>query len=188
MLFSFLGTHTNFCQCKDCSCASCNDFVIIETIPDNLFICYRFIDRRPLINDDLPGRILQGALVIKPNLKELKDTSAVFEDGSQEENISAVIFCTGYKGTFPFLDTALSERPHGELTLYKYVHNFSLTRNWTLWMIPDLLLASSMASTITFILKLQTLFCHSEEYFHHPWNTPLWPSWVFFKLKDQSSQ
>uniref|UniRef100_A0A3P9LKZ1 Flavin-containing monooxygenase n=1 Tax=Oryzias latipes TaxID=8090 RepID=A0A3P9LKZ1_ORYLA len=87
---------------------------------------HRFIDRRPLINDDLPGRILQGALVMKPNLKELKDTLAVFEDGSQEENISAVIFCTGYKGTFPFLDTALSERPHGELTLYKRVFPPSL--------------------------------------------------------------
>lgn len=96
-----------------------------EIIPVDIFNFHRFMERRPLINDDLPGRILQGALVMKPNLKELKSTSAVFEDGSQEENIHAVIFCTGYKGTFPFLDTALSGGTHGELTLYKYAHDFS---------------------------------------------------------------
>ncbi|XP_070687811.1 dimethylaniline monooxygenase [N-oxide-forming] 2-like isoform X1 [Pempheris klunzingeri] len=80
---------------------------------------HRLLDRKPLINDDLPGRILQGALVMKPNLKGFKDCGVVFEDGTVEENIDAVVFCTGYKGNFPFLPLALSEGPHGELTLYK---------------------------------------------------------------------
>ncbi|XP_047443406.1 flavin-containing monooxygenase 5-like isoform X2 [Mugil cephalus] len=80
---------------------------------------HRLLDRRPLINDDLPGRVLQGALVMKPNLKGFKESGVVFEDGTVEEDIHAVVFCTGYKGNFPFLPSALSEGPNGELTLYK---------------------------------------------------------------------
>lgn len=80
---------------------------------------HRLLDRRPLINDDLPGRILQGALVMKANLKGFNGSEVLFEDGTVEENIDVVVFCTGYTGKFPFLTPALSEGPHGELTLYK---------------------------------------------------------------------
>ncbi|KAI3368948.1 hypothetical protein L3Q82_025921 [Scortum barcoo] len=89
---------------------------------------HRLLDKRPLINDDLPGRILHGALVMKPNLRAFKDCGVVFEDGTVEENIDAVVFCTGYNGTFPFLPPALSEGPHGELTLYKRLFPPSLLR------------------------------------------------------------
>uniref|UniRef100_A0A3B5Q5S6 Flavin-containing monooxygenase n=1 Tax=Xiphophorus maculatus TaxID=8083 RepID=A0A3B5Q5S6_XIPMA len=81
---------------------------------------------RPLVNDDLPGRILQGALVIKPNIRAFKDSGVTFEDGTVEDNIDSVVFCTGYKGIFPFLPSALSEGPHSELTLYKRVFPPSL--------------------------------------------------------------
>ncbi|CAG5862946.1 unnamed protein product [Menidia menidia] len=84
---------------------------------------HRLLDRRPLINDDLPGRILQGAVVMKSNIKGFQDTGVIFEDGTVEENIDAVIFCTGYNGTFPFLPSFLS---NGELTLYKRVFPPSL--------------------------------------------------------------
>uniref|UniRef100_A0A3Q3Q7R1 Flavin-containing monooxygenase n=1 Tax=Monopterus albus TaxID=43700 RepID=A0A3Q3Q7R1_MONAL len=80
---------------------------------------YRLLDGRPLINDDLPSRILQGAIVMKPNLKGFKDSGVVFKDGTVEENIDTVVFCTGYNEHFPFLPSALSEGPYGELTLYK---------------------------------------------------------------------
>ncbi|XP_023284966.1 dimethylaniline monooxygenase [N-oxide-forming] 2-like [Seriola lalandi dorsalis] len=89
---------------------------------------HRLLDRRPLINDDLPGRILQGALVMKPNLKGFVDSGVVFEDGTVEENIDAVVFCTGYKGNFSFLPPALSEGPDGEMTLYKRLFPPSLQR------------------------------------------------------------
>ncbi|XP_044218225.1 flavin-containing monooxygenase 5-like [Thunnus albacares] len=80
---------------------------------------HRVLDKRPLINDDLPGRILQGALVMKPNLKRFSGSGVVFEDGTVEENIDVMVFCTGYNGNFPFLPPALSEGPHRQLTLYK---------------------------------------------------------------------
>ncbi|KAM7011994.1 uncharacterized protein LKV04_022432 [Tautogolabrus adspersus] len=89
---------------------------------------HRPLDRRPLINDDLPGRILQGALVMKPNLRKFTESGVEFEDGSVEENIDSVVFCTGYKGAFPFLPACLTERCHGEFTLYKRVFPPSLSQ------------------------------------------------------------
>ncbi|XP_060888113.1 flavin-containing monooxygenase 5-like [Labrus mixtus] len=88
---------------------------------------HRPLDRRPLINDDLPGRILQGALVMKPNLRKFTESGVEFEDGSVEENIDSVVFCTGYKGAFPFLPASLTERCHREFTLYKRVFPPSLS-------------------------------------------------------------
>lgn len=56
---------------------------------------------------------------MKPNLKGFKDSGVVFEDGTVEENIDAVVFCTGYNGGFPFLPAALVKGPQGEFRLYK---------------------------------------------------------------------
>ncbi|TNN45774.1 Dimethylaniline monooxygenase [N-oxide-forming] 5 [Liparis tanakae] len=87
---------------------------------------HRVFDQKLLINDDLPSRILQGALVMKPNVKVFTTSGVVFEDGTVEENIDTVVFCTGYIMNFPFLPPALSEGPHKELTLYKSVGGLSL--------------------------------------------------------------
>jgi len=56
---------------------------------------------------------------MKPNVKGFTTSGVVFEDGTVEENIDTVVFCTGYNVNFPFLPPALSEGPHKELTLYK---------------------------------------------------------------------
>lgn len=56
---------------------------------------------------------------MKPDLKSFEGSAVIFEDGSVEENIDAVVFCTGYNSGFSFLPPDLCERPHGELTLYK---------------------------------------------------------------------
>uniref|UniRef100_A0A667YH21 Flavin-containing monooxygenase n=1 Tax=Myripristis murdjan TaxID=586833 RepID=A0A667YH21_9TELE len=69
---------------------------------------HRLLDKRVVINDDLPGQILQGALVMKSNLQGFQGSALVFEDGTVEENIDAVVFCTGYKTIFSFLPPSLS--------------------------------------------------------------------------------
>ncbi len=56
---------------------------------------------------------------MKPSLKGFKDSGVVFEDGTVEENIDAVVFCTGYKTKYPFLPPALTDGPQGEFLLYK---------------------------------------------------------------------
>lgn len=57
--------------------------------------------------------------MIKPNVQEFTETSAIFEDGT-EEDIDTVIFATGYTFSFPFLedDLATLDSQH---SMYKFV-------------------------------------------------------------------
>ncbi len=41
-----------------------------------------FFTQIPLVNDDLPARIISGRVQVKPNVKEFCGSSAVFVDGS----------------------------------------------------------------------------------------------------------
>ncbi|GFR77764.1 dimethylaniline monooxygenase [N-oxide-forming] [Elysia marginata] len=57
---------------------------------------------QPMINDDLPARMLTGAIKIKTDVKRFTETGVEFVDGTTEE-LDAVILATGYKSEFPFL-------------------------------------------------------------------------------------
>ena len=50
----------------------------------------------PLVNDDLPNRIISGRVQMKPNVKEFCGSSVVFVDGSVIEKvcISAILGST----------------------------------------------------------------------------------------------
>lgn len=48
---------------------------------------FRFFSQIPVINDDLPFKILSGSVIVKPNLKEIRGSSVVFDDGSVVENV-----------------------------------------------------------------------------------------------------
>ncbi|KAB5539742.1 hypothetical protein PHYPO_G00092660 [Pangasianodon hypophthalmus] len=82
---------------------------------------HRMLDQRPIINDELPGRILQGALQVKPNVREFRGSTVVFDNEAIEDGIDAVIFCTGYKASFPFLLSSKNNDPVGEVSLYRRV-------------------------------------------------------------------
>ncbi|KAK2835804.1 hypothetical protein Q5P01_016288 [Channa striata] len=90
---------------------------------------HRFFEKKTLISDDLPARILQGALIMKTNMTGFKGSSVFFDDGTVEENIDIVVFCTGYNGHFPFLPSTLPKEPHGGLRLYKRLFPPSLQHN-----------------------------------------------------------
>uniref|UniRef100_A0A8D0HAX2 Dimethylaniline monooxygenase [N-oxide-forming] 3 n=1 Tax=Sphenodon punctatus TaxID=8508 RepID=A0A8D0HAX2_SPHPU len=76
--------------------------------------------KEPVFNDDLPSRIMCGMVMVKPNVKEFTETSAVFEDGTVQENIDFVIFATGYSYSYPFMeDEAIIKCRDNEVTLYK---------------------------------------------------------------------
>ncbi|XP_048214143.1 flavin-containing monooxygenase 5-like [Perognathus longimembris pacificus] len=64
---------------------------------------HRIFSHQTVINDDLPNHIISGRVLIKPNVKEFTETSAIFEDGT-EEKIDAVVFATGYTFSLPFLE------------------------------------------------------------------------------------
>uniref|UniRef100_A0A8C8S6H1 Flavin-containing monooxygenase n=1 Tax=Pelusios castaneus TaxID=367368 RepID=A0A8C8S6H1_9SAUR len=76
--------------------------------------------KEPVFNDDLPSCITCGTVVVKPNVKEFTETSAIFQDGTVQENVDFVIFATGYSYSYPFMeDDAIIRCRDNEVTLYK---------------------------------------------------------------------
>lgn len=81
----------------------------------------KYLMKEPILNDDLPSRILYGAIKVKSRVTELTETSAIFEDGTAEEDIDVIIFATGYKFSFPFLEEPVVKQGHNMVSLYKYM-------------------------------------------------------------------
>ncbi|CAJ0935891.1 unnamed protein product, partial [Mesorhabditis belari] len=84
----------------------------------------------PTVNDELPNRIACGMVRVKPNMKEFKGNSIIFEDGTSVENIDEVILSTGYSFSFPVLEQGkLIPVTENEVELYKYMFPLNLEHN-----------------------------------------------------------
>ena len=58
-----------------------------------------------------------GDVTPKSNIAELAGDRVRFVDGSSEQ-IDAIIYCTGYKVSFPFFDADFLAAPDNDLPLY----------------------------------------------------------------------
>lgn len=75
-----------------------------------------------MLNDDILSRITCGVVLIKPNVKEFRETSVLFQDGTVQDDLDAVIFASGYSHSFPFMeDESIIESKNNEATLYKCI-------------------------------------------------------------------
>lgn len=74
-----------------------------------------------MLNDELPGRIITGKVLIKPSIKEVKENSVIFNNTPKEEPIDIIVFATGYTFAFPFLDETIVKVENGQASLYKYI-------------------------------------------------------------------
>jgi dimethylaniline monooxygenase (N-oxide forming) len=74
----------------------------------------------PTVSDDILSRLAHGEVTPKPNIAALTRRTVRFADGSEEE-IDVIVYCTGYKVTFPFLDPDLIAAPDNDLPLYRRV-------------------------------------------------------------------
>ncbi|XP_035683490.1 flavin-containing monooxygenase 5-like isoform X4 [Branchiostoma floridae] len=77
--------------------------------------------QHPTVNDDLPNRIITGSIIVKPNIKRFTKTGVVFEDDTVEDDIDAVVFCTGYRFDFAYIDESVLKAEGNDVSLYKYV-------------------------------------------------------------------
>lgn len=75
-------------------------------------------EAHPTISADFLNRIAHGEMTWKPNLSSLEGGKARFEDGTVED-IDVIVWCTGYKVTFPFFDEGFIAAPDNDLPLYK---------------------------------------------------------------------
>jgi dimethylaniline monooxygenase (N-oxide forming) len=81
---------------------------------------HRLLSAHPTISDDLLTRLGHGDITVKPNIDHLKGDTVHFVDGSAER-IDVIVYCTGYKITFPFLDESVLAAHDNVVSLYHRV-------------------------------------------------------------------
>ena len=79
---------------------------------------HKLFEAHPTVSSELLPRLGHGDISVKPNIDRFTGGRTVrFADGSEEE-IDLVVYCTGYKITFPFLDPRRllrARQPHAAL-------------------------------------------------------------------------
>ncbi len=78
------------------------------------------------VSDTILTRLAHGAVIAKPNLARFEGSEAVFEDGTRA-HVDVVVYCTGYRITFPFFDKELVSAPDNRISLYKRVFHPEMT-------------------------------------------------------------
>ena len=77
-------------------------------------------EAHPTISAEFLNRLAHGEMTWKPNIAGLAGDRVAFEDGTSEQ-IDVIVYCTGYKVTFPFFDEDFISAPDNDLPLYKRV-------------------------------------------------------------------
>ncbi len=72
----------------------------------------------PTISGRILDRLTHGAITVKPNIASLEGETVKFVDGT-EAHADIVVYCTGYKITFPFLDADVISAEDNRVRLYK---------------------------------------------------------------------
>ncbi|XP_066533052.1 flavin-containing monooxygenase 5-like isoform X2 [Hoplias malabaricus] len=90
---------------------------------------HRLFSQHPMVNDELPNRIISGTVLIKPNVRDFRGSSVAFEDGTVEDDIDLVVFATGYTFSFPFLPDHVLSVKANKTSLYKHVFPPGLERH-----------------------------------------------------------
>jgi len=81
---------------------------------------HKLLHAHPTVSQDLYNRLGHGDITVKPNIERLDGDSVVFTDGSRER-IDLIVYCTGYKITFPFLDPEVFSAVDNKVDLYQRV-------------------------------------------------------------------
>jgi dimethylaniline monooxygenase (N-oxide forming) len=82
---------------------------------------HKLLEAHPTVSSELLPRLGHGDISVKPNIERFEGGRGVrFVDGSEEE-IDLVVYCTGYKISFPFLSPHLFEARENRMPLYRRV-------------------------------------------------------------------
>jgi hypothetical protein len=78
---------------------------------------HRLFESHPIVNSQLLYELGHGRIGVKPNISELCGSEVKFVDGTQE-SIDLIVYATGYKLSFPFMDADLILDERGLPRLY----------------------------------------------------------------------
>ncbi len=80
---------------------------------------HKFAQAHPTMSSRILDRLAHGAVIPKPNIDRFEGADVVFTDGSRVA-ADLVVYCTGYKISFPFFDRDLLDPSRdNEVRLYK---------------------------------------------------------------------
>ena len=77
-------------------------------------------EAHPTVSSEILNRIGHGDVKVKPNIERLEGDHVRFTDGSVER-VDRIVWCTGYKISFPFLAEDVISTQDNQVGLYKRV-------------------------------------------------------------------
>lgn len=95
------------------------------------------LSAHPTISADLLNLVGHGKITMKPNIERLEGDRVRFVDGS-EEAIDEIIFCTGYKVSFPFFSSEVIDTRDNQVPLYRQVVHFDLPHLYFIGLVQPL--------------------------------------------------
>jgi cation diffusion facilitator CzcD-associated flavoprotein CzcO len=78
---------------------------------------HKLLESHPIMNTQVLHHLAHGDLVAKPDVREVREHSVVFVDGTEEE-VDLVLLATGYDYPVPYVDPALFDWTDGRPDLY----------------------------------------------------------------------
>ncbi len=78
---------------------------------------HQLFETHPIVNSQLPYFIAHGDVIPRPDIRELCGESVAFVDGTSEP-IDLIVYATGFRIVFPFMDTALLNWRHGHPSFF----------------------------------------------------------------------
>ena len=81
---------------------------------------HKFGEAHPTVSGRILDRIAHGTITPKPNIRRLDGDEVEFDDGSRE-HVDVVVYCTGYRISFPFFDESLVAAPDNHIELFRRV-------------------------------------------------------------------
>ncbi len=81
---------------------------------------HQVLEAHPTVSDDLLSRLGHGDISVKPNIDHFEGSTVCFVDGSKVE-ADVVVYSTGYKVSFPFLDDTVVRAEDNHVDLYRRV-------------------------------------------------------------------
>jgi dimethylaniline monooxygenase (N-oxide forming) len=82
---------------------------------------HKLFEAHPTVSSELLPRLGHGDISPKPNIDRFTGGSTVRFVDRTEEEVDLVVYCTGYRMTFPFFDPEVFSAPDNRLPLYRRV-------------------------------------------------------------------
>lgn len=81
---------------------------------------HKLLESHPIVNSQILQALGQGDIQPKPDLQELRGRRVLFKDGSTEQ-IDLIVYATGYRVSFPFLEPRHLNSADGRPDFYLHV-------------------------------------------------------------------